>query len=61
MKQEIFGPNGQLRAVIYDYGSTREIYTPEGTLLGKYTKATNETHSASGSFIGRGDLLLTLI
>ena len=61
MKEEIFNRDGSLRAVIYHSGSKQELYSASGQLVAVYNSDTNETHSASGSFVGRGNLLLTCL
>ena len=61
MKQELFHRDGSLRAVIVHSGSRTEIYSPQGQLLGVYNPQTDETYDAYGYFVGRGNLLTTLI
>ena len=61
MKQEIYNPDGSLRAVIYQFSGRTEIYDASGSLQGVYNHDTNETHNAYGQFVGRGNLLMTLI
>ena len=61
MKHELFNRDGSLRAVIVQSGSKTEIHSASGQLLGVYNPATDETYDAYGHFVGRGDLLTTLI
>ena len=61
MKREIYNADGSLRAVIYESSGRTEIYDASGSLQGVYNHDTNENHNAHGSFVGRGDLLMTLI
>jgi len=61
MQQEIHYPNGSLRAVIYEYSGQTEVYNAYGSLLGVYNHHTNETIDVHGQFVGRGNLLMTLI
>ena len=61
-KQKIYYPGGSLSAVIYTQPSGRqEIHSASGSFLGVYDPAINETRTASGSLVGRGNLLATLI
>ena len=61
-KQEIFNSDGSLRAVIYTQSSGRqEIHSSSGEFLGVYEPNQDETFTASGSRVGRGNLLATLI
>ncbi|MCL2006973.1 MAG: hypothetical protein FWG77_02710 [Treponema sp.] len=63
MKQEIYNPDGSLRAVIYDIGSggRQEVHSASGQLLGVYIPEMDETFDSSGSRVGRGNLLMTLV
>ena len=61
MKKEIYNADGTLRAVIYESSGRTEIYDASGRLRGIYNHDTKETHNAYGSFVGRGNLLMTLI
>ena len=60
-KEEIYGADGTLRAVIYTSGSRLELYSNSGQLLAIYSEETNETRDASGSLVGRGNQLLTCL
>ena len=61
-KHEILNADGSLRAVIYTQPSGRqEIHSASGSFLGVYDPAIDETRTASGSLVGRGILLATLI
>ena len=61
-KHEIFNSDGSLRAVVYTQSSGRqEIHSSSGEFLGVYEPAIDETRTASGSLVGRGNLLGTLI
>ena len=60
-KQEIFHPDGSLRAVIYTQSSGRqEIHSARGDLLGVYEPETDITTDARGSLVARGNLLASL-
>lgn len=55
-------PNGQLRAWIDCYQSGKKLISePSGKPLGFYNPISKTTHLMSGSIIGFGDLLTTLI
>ena len=55
-------PNGQLRAWLDTYPSgKRQICDPSGKPIGFYNPSSKTTHAMSGTLIGYGDLLTTLI
>lgn len=55
-------PNGQLRGFIYRLSEYRvEIRNSGGGTLGWYNPSTNITYTSSGSMVGFGDLLTTLL
>jgi hypothetical protein len=60
-KKEIIGSDGQLKAVIHFSGTKQELYPPNGSLIAIYDSATNETWTASGQFVGRGNLIMTCL
>ena len=60
-KKEIYNPDGTLRAVIHFSGTKQELYPPNGSLIAVYDEATNETHTASGQLVGRGNLIMTCL
>jgi len=60
-KKEIYKADGTLWAVIHFSGTKQELYPANGSLIAVYDEATNETHTASGQFVGRGNLLMTCL
>jgi len=60
-KQEIYSPDGTLRGCLIESSDRTELIDHHGRLLGVYQPGTNETHDNHGRFIGRGNLLLTLL
>jgi hypothetical protein len=60
-KKEIHKPDGSLWAVIYFSGTKQELSSANGSLIAVYDGATNETHTASGQFVGRGNLIMTCL
>lgn len=60
-KKEIYNSDGTLRAVIYFSGTKQELYPPSGGLIAVYDSTTNETWTASGQLVGRGNLIMTCL
>jgi hypothetical protein len=54
--------NGQTRGFIYHLSKFRiEIRSPSGFTLGWFNPTSNITYCSSGSMVGFGDLLTTLL
>jgi hypothetical protein len=59
--REILNRDGTLRAKINSSGDRLELYDSSGSLVAIYYSSLDETRDAYGSFVGRGDLMLTCL
>ncbi|MFA6989581.1 MAG: hypothetical protein WC197_05885 [Candidatus Gastranaerophilaceae bacterium] len=61
MDQILYNNHNQVIAQIRDESSNQRIYDASGRLLGRYEVSLDTTFDSSGSVIGKGNLLITLI
>jgi hypothetical protein len=61
MRQQIKAANGTVRGFITELGDRKQIHTPNGNVLGFYSKAQDKTFKPSGTCVGFGDQLMTLL
>ena len=59
--QQITDYSGKVIALIEINQWQEKIYTPIGFYLGYYDKAIDKTYTYSGSYIGPGNQIMTLI
>jgi hypothetical protein len=61
MRENIKGPDGNNRGFIMEDGNRRTLHDSAGKVLGYYSKATEQTYTVSGKFIGYGDQVMSLL
>ncbi len=59
--KRIFNREGEFIAERVDEGDKILIYSRFGEYLGEYIRSSNETYDKFGAYVGREDLLNTLI
>jgi hypothetical protein len=59
--QELRDRHGQLMGTLYIYSDYQELRDRNGTYKGKYYTKSNETRDRYGTYVGMGNLLMTLI
>jgi hypothetical protein len=59
--QELRDRNGYLLGTLYVYADYQEFRDRSGTYKGKYDGKNNETRDRHGTYIGTGNLLMTLL
>ena len=59
--QSIQDYSGKVIALVENNQWQEKIYTPIGGYLGYYDKALDKTYAISGSYVGPGNQLMTLI
>lgn len=53
--------NGTLVGTMYHHQHGADLRDRNGTLVGTYSATANETRDRTGTFIGNGNLLMTLL
>jgi hypothetical protein len=57
----ILGSGGKVRGYLKETSNGQALYAPGGRCLGYYNEKTKSTTNAGGTFIGYGNVLLTLL
>ena len=61
MQKEIRDRNGYLLGTLYIYSDYQELRDRGGSYKGKYDEKVNETRDRHGTYVGSGNLLMTLL
>ena len=61
MNKDLYDKQGSFIGSIRDEGEYLELCDANGFPLGRYDKTTDETLDAGGSYVGKGNLLTTLL
>ena len=61
MDTSLYDENGKLIGVLYISDGGKRLYDPYGRFVGEYNARSDVTYSESGRYVGRGDLLTSLL